>query len=317
MKNFATTRKALIFEIPNGGFPDRNFHPTEADLDRVVENFHAAENKPPVAARHKLFPVKPGEITNLWRKGKQIWADIGYKPGAFEFLTSELGNRLSASFNVVKWTLNEVSHTPKPEIESAQVFESEEEEDTLIFVSEIEEASEEQESEENFETPDASKGETVLPEDLKALQERLDAQDAQIQQLLSDRAADKAEIETLKSENFETNRARLTDTNSAYLDTLVKARKITPAQKALALSILVAGANQQFEEAGESVTVSDQFRKFLEAQPVNFTADNKDGKENVQSHKEAGDETFEEGEQAKEKERLLKMTELGAQTLKA
>jgi len=113
----AVEREALLMEA--GEYPDKGVTITEDSLQQMAESGVGA----PVIVEHRPTLVL-GWISELWRKGRQLWGKLRLKPHANQ-LVEESGVRgLSVGLARTEngFQLREVSLTATPRVANAQLF---------------------------------------------------------------------------------------------------------------------------------------------------------------------------------------------------
>jgi len=114
----AVERDALLMET--GEYPDKGVAITEEHLQQMAATGTGA----PVIVEHRPTLVL-GWIRELWRKGKQLWGKLAFKPHANQLIEESAVKGLSVGLRRTpdgKYALQEVSLTTSPRVQNAQLF---------------------------------------------------------------------------------------------------------------------------------------------------------------------------------------------------
>jgi hypothetical protein len=113
----AVEREALLMEA--GEYPDKGVTITEDELQQMAESGVGA----PVIVEHRPTLVL-GWISELWRKGKQLWGRLRLKPHANQLIEESSVRGLSVGLARTEsgFQLREVSLTATPRVANAQLF---------------------------------------------------------------------------------------------------------------------------------------------------------------------------------------------------
>jgi hypothetical protein len=113
----AVEREALLMEA--GEYPDKGVTITEDELQQMAESGVGA----PVIVEHRPTLVL-GWISELWRKGKQLWGRLRLKPHANQLIEESSVRGLSVGLARTEsgYQLREVSLTATPRVPNAQLF---------------------------------------------------------------------------------------------------------------------------------------------------------------------------------------------------
>jgi hypothetical protein len=114
----AVERDALLMEA--GEYPDKGAIITEESLQQMAESGVGA----PVIVEHRPTLVL-GWISELWRKGKQLWGKLALKPHAHQLIEESAVKGLSVGLRRTPdggYALQEVSLTTSPRVPNAQLF---------------------------------------------------------------------------------------------------------------------------------------------------------------------------------------------------
>jgi len=113
----AVEREALLIEA--GDYPDKGVTITEESLQQMAESGVGA----PVIVEHRPTLVL-GWISELWRKGKQLWGKLRLKPHANQLIEESGVRGLSVGLARTEngYQLREVSLTATPRVTNAQIF---------------------------------------------------------------------------------------------------------------------------------------------------------------------------------------------------
>jgi hypothetical protein len=113
----AIEREALLMEA--GEYPDKGVTITEDSLQQMAESGVGA----PVIVEHRPTLVL-GWISELWRKGKQLWGKLRLKPHANQLIEESGVRGLSVGLARTEsgFQLREVSLTATPRVANAQLF---------------------------------------------------------------------------------------------------------------------------------------------------------------------------------------------------
>ncbi len=113
----AVERDALLMEA--GEYPDKGVTITEEALQQMAESGVGA----PVIVEHRPTLVL-GWISELWRKGKQLWGRLRLKPHANQLIEESGVRGLSVGLARTEsgYQLREVSLTATPRVANAQLF---------------------------------------------------------------------------------------------------------------------------------------------------------------------------------------------------
>jgi hypothetical protein len=110
-------REALLMEA--GEYPDKGVTITEESLQHMAESGVGA----PVIVEHRPTLVL-GWISELWRKGRQLWGRLRLKPHANQLIEESGVRGLSVGLARTEsgYQLREVSLTATPRVTNAQLF---------------------------------------------------------------------------------------------------------------------------------------------------------------------------------------------------
>jgi hypothetical protein len=116
----AVERDALLMEA--GEYPDKGVTITDETLQQMAETGVGA----PVIVEHRPTLVL-GWISELWRKGQQLWGKLRLKPHANQLIEESGVRGLSVGLARTEngYQLREVSLTTIPRVANAQLFETE------------------------------------------------------------------------------------------------------------------------------------------------------------------------------------------------
>ncbi|MFQ3550395.1 MAG: hypothetical protein SNJ70_11680 [Armatimonadota bacterium] len=120
-------KEAKLFEA--GKYDDKGIEITENDLDIIIGNSSLV----PLKIEHidTAFDGAIGFIQKLYRKGKELFANICFTNEAWNLIKSADAKRLSVSILPDKTAIKEVSLVKDPRIADASVFSKEEKESTI------------------------------------------------------------------------------------------------------------------------------------------------------------------------------------------
>ncbi len=110
-------RKAKLFEI--GEYEDKNLSITEADLQRLAENFDLPV---PILIEHVESPLRMGYLTEVKAVGGELFGTLALTPEADELIEASGAKSLSISVARDLSRIFEVSIVSNPRIESARLF---------------------------------------------------------------------------------------------------------------------------------------------------------------------------------------------------
>lgn len=111
------TRQAKLFET--GDYPDKGIEITVQDLDRLVENFTAPV---PILIEHSESAVEFGYLTNVKRKGAELFGEISLTADADSLIERSGAKALSVGLSRNLKKIKEVSLVQKPRIPTARIF---------------------------------------------------------------------------------------------------------------------------------------------------------------------------------------------------
>jgi hypothetical protein len=261
-------REARLFEA--GDYPDKGITVTEEDLDRIVRDF----TEVPIKIEHTSTPFDGflGTARRIWRKGRELWADLVFPKPAWELAESAGARKLSVGLKRDKSGIAEVSLVSTPRVASAQVFSGDATGASrgdaempgaqgLVYFEEIVIRSDSDNAMGNggdgcVEVKTNANGQTV---DFAAEMERLRRENEAL------RLETEANAEKAKALEFSL-RAEKVDKD---LDSLKRAGKLTPAMEPFARAIMVhaTGETIRFSD-NESLSISELCARLLAAIPV-------------------------------------------------
>jgi cation transport regulator ChaB len=107
------TKDAKLFEA--GRYDDKGIEVFESDLDRWIGNFQRSK----IGYEHDGKPLHFGWLEKIWRKGKELYGRLAFKPGAFETAKDSNLNKLSVEIPLKKDYFKAVNLVYEPRIADA------------------------------------------------------------------------------------------------------------------------------------------------------------------------------------------------------